>query len=39
MTVGTLVIGPPGGSLIHRAGLVLANAEAVVRAGLKRLRR
>lgn len=39
MTVGTLVIGPPGGSLIHRAGLVLANAESVARAGLRRLRR
>ena len=39
MTVGTMVIGPPDGSLMHRAGLVLANAEAVARAGLKRLRR
>jgi CelD/BcsL family acetyltransferase involved in cellulose biosynthesis len=39
MSVGTLVIGPPGGSLLHRAGLVAARLEAAARVNVKRLRR
>jgi CelD/BcsL family acetyltransferase involved in cellulose biosynthesis len=39
MSVGTLVLGPPDGSFLHRAGLALAKAEAVARAGVRRLRR
>jgi CelD/BcsL family acetyltransferase involved in cellulose biosynthesis len=39
MVVGTLIVGPPGGSLVHSAGLTLAKAEAMARAGLHRLRR
>jgi hypothetical protein len=39
MVVGTLVIGPPGGGLVYRAGVAAAKAEAAARASLKRLRR
>jgi hypothetical protein len=39
MAVGTLVVGPPGGGLIYRAGVAVAKAEAFARASLKRLRR
>jgi len=39
MVVGTLVIGPPGGGLVYRAGVAAAKAEAMARASLKRLRR
>jgi hypothetical protein len=39
IAVGTLVVGPPGGGLLHRAGVAAAKAEAMARASLKRLRR
>ncbi|MEX0697946.1 MAG: GNAT family N-acetyltransferase [Dongiaceae bacterium] len=39
MVVGTLVIGPPGGGLLYRAGVAAAKAEAMARASLKRFRR
>jgi len=36
LAVGTLVIGPPGGSLIHRYGLAAARAELAAKAALRR---
>jgi CelD/BcsL family acetyltransferase involved in cellulose biosynthesis len=39
MAVGTLVVGPPGGGLVYRAGVAAAKAEAMARASLKRFRR
>jgi CelD/BcsL family acetyltransferase involved in cellulose biosynthesis len=39
MRLGTMVIGPPGGSVLHRAGLLAARAEIAARATLKRYRR
>jgi hypothetical protein len=39
LAVGTLVIGPPGGSALHRIGLAAARAELSARATLRRLRR
>lgn len=39
MVVGTMVIGPPGGSVVHRIGLAAARAEIAVRAAGRRLRR
>jgi hypothetical protein len=38
MSVGTLVIGPPGGSLLHNAGLAAFRAEIEARAAARRLR-
>jgi CelD/BcsL family acetyltransferase involved in cellulose biosynthesis len=38
MAVGTLVIGPPGGSLLHNAGLAAFRAESEARAAARRLR-
>jgi CelD/BcsL family acetyltransferase involved in cellulose biosynthesis len=38
LAVGTLVIGPPGGSALHRIGLAAARAEISARATLRRLR-
>lgn len=38
MAVGTLVIGPPGGSLLHNAGLAAFKAEIEARAAARRLR-
>lgn len=38
LAVGTLVIGPPGGSLMHRLGLAAARAEVAARALAHRLR-
>jgi hypothetical protein len=39
MQLGTMVIGPPGGSILHRAGLLAARAEIAARATLKSYRR
>jgi CelD/BcsL family acetyltransferase involved in cellulose biosynthesis len=36
MAVGTLVIGPPGGSTAHRIGLAAARAEIAARAAIRR---
>lgn len=36
--IGTMVIGPPGGGLLHRLGLAMANAELSARAAARRLR-
>ena len=36
--MGTMVIGPPGGSMLHRVGLALARAELAARASVRRLR-
>ena len=38
MSVGTLVVGPPGGSLLHNAGLAAFRAEIEARAAARRLR-
>jgi CelD/BcsL family acetyltransferase involved in cellulose biosynthesis len=38
LAVGTLVVGPPGGGALHRAGLAAARAELAARAALKRFR-
>ena len=38
MTLGTLVIGPPGGSLLHRIGVAAARAELAARSVAKRMR-
>lgn len=38
MSVGTLVIGPPGGSLLHNAGLAAFRAETEARAAARRFR-
>ena len=38
MTVGTLVLGPPGGSVLHRIALAAARAEIAARAAVRRLR-
>ena len=38
MSVGTMVIGPPGGSLLHNAGLAAFKAEIEARAAARRLR-
>ncbi|MEJ0013904.1 MAG: GNAT family N-acetyltransferase [Bauldia sp.] len=38
LAIGTLVVGPPGGSPLHRIGLAAARAEISARATLKRLR-
>jgi CelD/BcsL family acetyltransferase involved in cellulose biosynthesis len=38
LAVGTLVIGPPGGSALHRIGLAAARAELSARATLRRFR-
>jgi CelD/BcsL family acetyltransferase involved in cellulose biosynthesis len=38
LTIGTLVIGPPGGSMAHRVGVAAARAEFAARAALRRLR-
>lgn len=38
LAVGTLVIGPPGGSTLHRIGLAAARAELRARATLRRFR-
>ncbi len=39
LVIGTLVIGPPGGSAVHRIGLAAARAEFAARAAVHRLRR
>jgi CelD/BcsL family acetyltransferase involved in cellulose biosynthesis len=39
LPIGTVVIGPPGGSAIHRVGLAAARAELAARAAVRRLRR
>ncbi len=39
LEIGTLVIGPPGGSLAHRAGLATTRAERAARDALRRIRR
>jgi CelD/BcsL family acetyltransferase involved in cellulose biosynthesis len=38
LAIGTLVIGPPGGSLAHRVGVATARAEFAARAALRRFR-
>jgi CelD/BcsL family acetyltransferase involved in cellulose biosynthesis len=38
LAIGSLVIGPPGGSAVHRVGLAAARAEIVARAAVRRLR-
>jgi hypothetical protein len=38
LAVGTLVIGPAGGSALHRIGMAAARAEISARATLRRLR-
>ncbi len=38
LAIGTLVIGPPGGSAVHRIGLAAARAELAARAAVRRLR-
>jgi len=38
ISVGTLVVGPPGGSLLHNAGLAAFRAELEARAAARRLR-
>jgi CelD/BcsL family acetyltransferase involved in cellulose biosynthesis len=38
LAIGTLVIGPPGGSALHRLGLAAARAEISARAAVRRFR-
>jgi CelD/BcsL family acetyltransferase involved in cellulose biosynthesis len=38
LAIGSLVIGPPGGSAVHRIGLAAARAELAARAAVRRLR-
>jgi hypothetical protein len=38
LAIGTLVIGPPGGSTLHRLGLAAARAEISARAAVRRFR-
>lgn len=38
ITLGTLVIGPPGGSFLHRIGVAAARAELAARSAAKRVR-
>ena len=38
LAIGTLVIGPPGGSAVHSIGLAAARAELAARAAVRRLR-
>ena len=38
LAIGSLVIGPPGGSAVHRVGLAAARAELAARAAVRRLR-
>jgi hypothetical protein len=39
MTLGTLVIGPPGDSLLHRIGVTATRAELAAHHAAKRVRR
>jgi hypothetical protein len=39
MALGTLIIGPRGGSLLHNAGLAALKAEIEARAAARRFRR
>lgn len=38
IAMGTMVIGPPGGGMLHRLGLAAARAELAARAAVRRLR-
>ena len=38
LAIGTMVIGPPGGSMAHRIGVAAARAEFAARAALRRFR-
>jgi CelD/BcsL family acetyltransferase involved in cellulose biosynthesis len=38
MAIGTMVVGPPGGGIVHRVGLATARAELAARAAIRRFR-